>query len=62
VELARQPALLQALRQRLVENRRTSPLFATTRFVRHLESAYLEMWQRHARGENPTSFSVVASS
>jgi predicted O-linked N-acetylglucosamine transferase (SPINDLY family) len=62
VELARQPALLQSLRQRLVENRRTSPLFATTRFVRHLEAAYLEMWQRHARGENPTSFSVVASS
>lgn len=59
LELARQPALLQSLRQRLVENRSTSPLFDTTRFIRHLESAYLEMWQRHTRGENPASFSVL---
>jgi predicted O-linked N-acetylglucosamine transferase (SPINDLY family) len=60
LELVRQPELLRSLRQRLIENRRVSPLFDTTRFVRHLESAYLEMWQRHVRGEQPTAFSVVA--
>ena len=59
IELARQPEILKALRGRLLENRRTSPLFDTTRFVQHLESAYYEMWQRHARGDNPGAFSVV---
>jgi predicted O-linked N-acetylglucosamine transferase (SPINDLY family) len=61
LKLAQRPALLQSLRERLVENRGHSPLFDTTRFVRHLESAYLEMWQRRARGENPASFSVAPS-
>jgi len=60
LELARQPELLRSLQRRLIENLRVSPLFDTTRFVRHLESAYLEMWQRHARGERPTAFSVAA--
>ncbi|MGA2776361.1 MAG: tetratricopeptide repeat protein [Steroidobacteraceae bacterium] len=58
IELARHPEVLKALRRRLIDNRRASPLFDTNRFVRHLESAYLEMWQRHARGENPSAFSV----
>jgi predicted O-linked N-acetylglucosamine transferase (SPINDLY family) len=60
LELAQHPELLGSLQRRLIENRRVSPLFDTTRFVRHLESAYLEMWQRHARGEHPTAFSVAA--
>ena len=61
LDLARQPQRLQSLRRRLVENRGTCPLFDTNRFVRHLESAYVEMWQRHARGEQPAAFTVVAA-
>ncbi len=59
LELARAPEVLRSLRRRLVENCRVTPLFDTSRFVRHLESAYLEMWQRHARGEEPAAFSVL---
>ncbi len=40
VELARHPAQLQALRQRLVDHRLSSPLFDTARFTRNLESAF----------------------
>lgn len=59
LELAREPASLRALRRRLEENRRTSPVFDTTRFCRGLERAYLCMWQRAERGEPPEAFSVV---
>lgn len=40
VQLAQHPNQLQALRQRLVDNRLISPLFDTTRFTRNLEDAY----------------------
>lgn len=40
VQLARHPHQLQAMRQRLVDNRLSSPLFDTTRFTRNLEDAY----------------------
>jgi predicted O-linked N-acetylglucosamine transferase (SPINDLY family) len=55
-ELARQPDVLRSLRQRLSDARATCPLFDTTRFVRHLESAYTTMWQLHANGEDPRPF------
>ena len=40
VELAHNPQRLQALRQRLQQNRPTAPLFDCASFTRHLESAY----------------------
>jgi protein O-GlcNAc transferase len=45
--LAREPAMLAGLKTRLAENRKTHPLFDTARFTRHLEAAYLQMWERH---------------
>jgi protein O-GlcNAc transferase len=36
---------LQALRDRLARNRNASPLFDTRLFTRHLESAYMHMWE-----------------
>jgi predicted O-linked N-acetylglucosamine transferase (SPINDLY family) len=41
--LARDPARLKALRDRLAANRATAPLFDTQRLTRDLEAAYLEM-------------------
>jgi hypothetical protein len=35
-------------------------LFNTTRFCRHLESAYLNMHQKQQRGEPPENFTVTA--
>ena len=40
LKLARDPAALQALRERLEQNRATQPLFDTARFTRNLEAAY----------------------
>jgi len=58
VELATQPPLLRELRSRLAERRATTPLFATERFCRHLESAYVAVWGRHERGEAPSALRV----
>ena len=58
VKLATAPGVLAELRTRLARNRTTHPLFDTDRFRRHLESAYVTMWERHQRGEPPQSFAV----
>jgi predicted O-linked N-acetylglucosamine transferase (SPINDLY family) len=59
VDLARSPMQLQALRQRLVQARRTHPFFDTDRYRRHLESAYRTMWERSAAGLEAAAFSVA---
>lgn len=59
VQLAADPQKLAALRQHLVENRSTLPLFDTPAFTRRLEQAYRQMWQRHAQGLPPETFSVT---
>ena len=53
---------LRALRNRLIRNRGERPLFNTDRFRRHLESAYLQMWERHQRGESPSMLRVQSLS
>jgi protein O-GlcNAc transferase len=59
LRLARDRDLLATIRAKIVRRRRTSPLFDTSRFCRHLESAYHTMWERAQRGEPPTSFAVA---
>jgi protein O-GlcNAc transferase len=59
LKLARDPTLLAALRQKLARHRETHPLFNTERFARHIEAAYIEMWERCQRGEPPQSFAVA---
>jgi protein O-GlcNAc transferase len=59
MRLAADPALLNGYRQRLEENRRTCGLFDTARFARHIEAAYIKMWEIYQRGERPQSFSVA---
>ena len=58
LRLARDPALLQGYRHRLATNRLTHPLFDIDRFRRHIEAAYLQMWEIWQRGEQPRSFVV----
>jgi predicted O-linked N-acetylglucosamine transferase (SPINDLY family) len=53
LSLARDPARLGDLRQRLARNRDTHPLFDTDRFRRHIEAAYVRMWESWQRGEAP---------
>lgn len=59
ISLARDPARLSALRQRLIASRPTAPLFDTTLFTRNLETAYQQMWQRWQRGEPPADIDVA---
>jgi protein O-GlcNAc transferase len=58
--LASDASLLQGIRRRLEENRATQPLFDMDRLRRHIEAAYLTMWDIHARGEAPRHFQVEA--
>ena len=52
------PALLFAGLTVSCANRGTAPLFDTDRFRRHMESAYLTMWEIALRGEAPRAFAV----
>lgn len=58
LRLARTPDELAALKAKLARNRLTYPLFDTDRFRRHMETAYVTMWEKHQRGEPPAGFSV----
>jgi len=58
LKLASEPAILQSIRRKLDHNRSHYPLFDTDRFRRHMEAAYLRMWEIWQRGENPRSFMV----
>ena len=58
--LARDRPRLAALRGKLARNRDSAALFDTDRFRRHIESAYVTMWETEQRGESPRSFSVPA--
>lgn len=60
LKLAREPALLSDIKARIVRNRDTCPLFDTARLARHIETAYMTMWERWQRGEPPASFAVPA--
>ncbi|MCJ7997049.1 glycosyl transferase [Rhizobium cremeum] len=58
IELAEQPERLKAYRQRLEDNRLSSPLFDAERFCRHLETAYQMMVDRAKQGLEPDHLDV----
>ena len=58
LKLAKDGELLAGIKAKLARNRNTTPLFDTDRFRRHLEAAYVMMWERCQRGETPASFAV----
>src|SRR5262249_42639796 len=60
LKLAREPAELSSVKATLACNRDTHPLFDTKRLTRHIEAAYVTMWERHRRGEAPEDFAVAA--
>ncbi len=60
--LASRPGELADIRRRLQDCRRQAPLFDTEGRVRELECAYEMMWERHAAGLPPESFTVPAAS
>jgi len=58
LRLAQDRAALEGYRRRLATNRLSQPLFDTDLFRRHIEAAYLQMWQLQQRGERPRAFDV----
>ena len=60
IELAMNPGRLSGIRDRLDRNRLTTPLFDTQAFTRHLENAFLQMYQRYQSGLNPEHIFVAA--
>ena len=59
VFFANNATALAMVRDRLARSRLSAPLFDTPLFVRHLESAYREIWRRHLSDEGPESFDVI---
>jgi protein O-GlcNAc transferase len=58
VRLAHQHEALDEIRQRLIRNRKTAPLFDTPRFVLNLEKAYKQMWDIYLNGEMPRHLAI----
>ncbi len=59
LKLAHEPAFLAATKAKLAQNRETCPLFDTVHFTRHIEAAYVTMWERYQRREAPEAFTVA---
>ena len=53
IELALHPEKLKIIKDKLVNNLPTAPLYDTPLFTRHLESAYLTMYDRYQNGLDP---------
>jgi predicted O-linked N-acetylglucosamine transferase (SPINDLY family) len=53
IELATNPVKLKIIKDKLVGNLPTAPLYDTSLFTRHLESAYSMMYDRYQRGLDP---------
>ena len=53
IELATHPEKLKIIKDKLANNLSTAPLYDTPLFTRHLESAYLTMYDRYQQGLEP---------
>lgn len=58
LSLSQDRSALSAIRATLARNRDTHPLFDTSRYCRHVESAYVAMLARSQTGQPPESFTV----
>jgi len=61
VALAADPQRRTALREHLMGQRATSPLFDGARFARGIEALYLRMWSRAVAGEAPAPIAAAGA-
>ena len=59
IELATKPDKLKIIKDKLAMNLPTAPLYDTPLFTRHLESAYLTMYDRYQSGMDPDHINVT---
>src|SRR5262249_38343912 len=55
VRLATEPPAIENLTQRIRSNRDRAALFDTNQFRRHIEAAFVRMWDQKSRGGEPES-------
>ena len=60
IELATDPAKLEAIRDKLARNRPTMPLFNTALFTRRVEGAYQAIYRRYQEGLAPDDVQLEA--
>jgi protein O-GlcNAc transferase len=60
IRLATDPGELRRLKEHLLAVRGTSSLFDPAAYAKRLEAAYVEIWARNQRGENPSPVTVDA--
>ena len=60
VGLAMHPARLEKIKQKLVQNRLTMPLFNTKLSAKHIETAYTAMYERHQAGLAPDHIAILS--
>jgi predicted O-linked N-acetylglucosamine transferase (SPINDLY family) len=53
IEIALNPEKLKFIKSKIELNKKTAPLFNTEMYTRHIESAYLKMYQLHIDGKTP---------
>ena len=58
VELALTPSKLKAIREKIISQRETAPLFNTKLFTQHFEQALEAMYQRHQSGQPPRAITI----
>ena len=58
IHLATHPAELALLRNKLLKNKPTAPLFNTRQYARHLEEAFRVMFDRYKQGVNPDHIKI----
>ena len=58
IELATNPEKLKIIKDKLVSNLSTAPLYNTKLFTKNLESAYLTMYDRYQRDLDPNHIYV----
>jgi predicted O-linked N-acetylglucosamine transferase (SPINDLY family) len=59
IDLAMNPARLAALKQKLAEKRLASAIFDTPLFIKHIEAAYVAMYNRHMSGLAPDHITIA---
>ncbi|HMF06250.1 MAG TPA: methyltransferase domain-containing protein, partial [Methylocella sp.] len=58
LRLARERELLQGLRQKLLDNRLSAPVFEIVSYTRAYEAALIQMWETWANGHDPQGFAI----
>ena len=58
IDLASDPQKLAVIRRELERNRSTTPLFNTSLYTKHIETAYDAMYERYQAGLSPDQIVV----